>query len=146
MQEKTLPKDNNASSAKPSLNGKKDLVEKNNKEQQEWLDSKLREAAKEGKTEDVKELLREGANPFAQDHLGWDALTFAVWDGHTGICELLLKDRAENEELRDGMRAAMDWAASRSHRGTTAFLRVASLIGIGRTMWFMLDLKKCLNR
>lgn len=58
-------------------------------EHMERLDQKLRDAAKKGRAEKMRSLMREGAGPNAADEQGWPPLLFAV-ASKTAECVALL--------------------------------------------------------
>ena len=64
------------------------------------VDSELLEAAKNGQTERVKDLLVSGANVDTQAADGFTALKWAVVRGHTGTVQALLEAGADMD-VRD---------------------------------------------
>ncbi|MEM2908892.1 MAG: ankyrin repeat domain-containing protein [Candidatus Bilamarchaeaceae archaeon] len=60
-------------------------------EQQKALNTQLLEAAKEGNTKEVEELLTKGVNVNAKNEYGTTALMWAAYRGNTETVEMLKK-------------------------------------------------------
>jgi ankyrin repeat protein len=98
MQEKTLPKGKNASSAKPNLNVKKDAVENApGEEAKKQLNQRLLVAIRSGWTDGVKELVKKGADLEAKDNLGMTPLMWAASKDQFHICTVLIEMGADLE-------------------------------------------------
>ena len=80
------------------------------------LEEKLIEAAKTGKTEEVKKLLKAGADIHAERD---QALRYAANNDHTETVKLLLERGADIHAQED---AALRWAAINGHTETCKLL------------------------
>jgi ankyrin repeat protein len=75
------------------------------------LNSKLLDAIYDGKTQEIAQLIANGANVNAQGFLGATPLILAAKYGHRKICELLV-DHEAKFDLADSMgKTALMWAA-----------------------------------
>ena len=79
------------------------------------LNRQLLEAAKDGRTEQVKQFLSQGANANGRDERGTTALILASEQGHRETVKLLLQARADVNAFRDGGGTALMSAASGGH-------------------------------
>jgi ankyrin repeat protein len=146
MQEKTLPNGKNASSARLNLSGKKDIVERIDEAQQKYLDMMLLDAAKAGWKEGVENRINEGADVNAKGYNGSTALMLAAYNGHTGVCHLLIEKGAKLDAEDIGGKTAVMHAEYNGNIGTAAFLRVSSIMGADEGLVFLQDFKSCLGR
>ena len=86
-----------------------------------YVGQKLIEAAKEGYTEEVQELLNIGINPNFQDKYGMTALMLALFNGHLDIGCLLLEKKADvNLQSKSGFTALIE----ASYRGNMDIIRI----------------------
>lgn len=60
-------------------------------QKQKNLDASLRTAAMNGKVEEIKTLIKAGANSCATDQGDYTALVLAAWRGHRSTCKLLVE-------------------------------------------------------
>ncbi|XP_063406214.1 kinase D-interacting substrate of 220 kDa-like [Mytilus trossulus] len=83
---------------------------------EDWNEfQKFIEAAKNGRVEELKLCLANGANIDFKDYSGQTALMWAAWWGHVEVCQLLLENRC-NKDITDVYgETALMWAASRGH-------------------------------
>jgi ankyrin repeat protein len=146
MQEKTLPNGKNASSAKPNLSGKKDAVEKIDDAQQRYLNGMLFDAVKAGWKEGVESRINKGADVNARGYYESTALMHAAWNGHTGVCHLLIEKGARLDAKDEDGKTAVMCAENSGHFGTAAFLRVSSIMGAAEGLAFLQDFKDCIGR
>lgn len=91
------------------------------------LNQALLKAAKEGKTEEVKKLIVQGANVNAKDKdqkgwPDWTVLMYAANGGHTAIVEALLAKGADVNYQTNLGRTALMYAASKGHTTTVQAL------------------------
>ncbi|GAB4580641.1 MAG: hypothetical protein Fur0022_33830 [Anaerolineales bacterium] len=87
----------------------------------------LIEAAIQGNSNLVRELLQQGVDPNAPDHTGETALTWAAYLGHTGVVKDLLAAGAAREVTGQFLSAPpLLLAAQGGHRGIVALLVVLS--------------------
>jgi ankyrin repeat protein len=113
IQAKKLPiKADIAKSERPALS----------KEEQDRLNANLLAAAYDGKTGDVKRLLKAGANIAAKDNNGRTALMHAAENGHTETCKFLLERNADIEAKDKNGRTALMHAAENGHTETCKLL------------------------
>lgn len=61
-------------------------------QKQKNLDASLRTAAMNGKVEEIKTLIKAGANSCATDQGDYTALVLAAWQGHRSTCKLLVAE------------------------------------------------------
>ena len=61
----------------------------------EDLQEELRDSAKAGNLEKVKELISRGVDLNAKDNLNWTALHHAAFNGHLDIVKELIKNHAD---------------------------------------------------
>ena len=78
------------------------------------MDEQLRQAALSGKTDEVTQLLGQGADPGYQ-YAGWTVLLFATRDGHIEIGRTLLERGAKVDAVAPRGITALMVAAQRGH-------------------------------
>jgi len=86
------------------------------------VDQKLVAAANRGDTNDIRNLLQQGANPQALAADGWTALTMAAREGHLEAVDLLVRSGANVDAPEGGGNTALYWAAFYDHRVVAKFL------------------------
>lgn len=87
----------------------------------------LLEAAIQGDSLLVREILQQGTDPDSKDQHGETALTWAAHLGHTGVVKDLLAAGANRETIGQFLSAPpLLLAAHRGHRGIVALLAVLS--------------------
>jgi uncharacterized protein len=75
-----------------------------------------------GRTETVKQLLENGANPSATDAEGWSALQAAAENGHLEIVKLLVKAGANKNYVFSG-KTALQFAQTAKQLAVVEYLR-----------------------
>jgi len=78
------------------------------------MDEQLRQATLSGKTDDVTQLLGQGADPSYQ-YAGWTVLLYATRDGHVEIVRTLLDRGAKVDAVAPRGITALMVAAQRGH-------------------------------
>ncbi len=93
---------------------KKAVVEepkvKLSKEKREGLNRKLQVAVRDGKKDEVKRLLKAGADVNAKDNSGGSVLLYAVYEGHKDVVELLIGEGANVNAKYDNEWSVLDLA------------------------------------
>lgn len=104
--------------------------------EQERLNEKLREAAKEGNNAEIERLIKAGADITAEDNNWFTSLYLAALNGHTGTCALLLskyetaggdmkiliEERASIEKKESEGFTALHYAIDSENTGTCALV------------------------
>jgi hypothetical protein len=80
------------------------------------LDEELLDAARNGDTARVRELLRKGANANAKDRGGWTPLHWAAFWGHVDVARLLLEHGADPSIRDKHGRTPLDLARATRHK------------------------------
>ena len=83
--------------------------------QQDKLNNKLINAAKNGDIKNVKELLAKGADVGTKNKNGETALHFAAWDGHVDVVKVLIEKGADVDAKDNDGKTALHWAALRGN-------------------------------
>ena len=87
------------------------------------LDDQLIEAADDGNTALIEDLLDRGADIEARDDDGWNALMSASYYGQVAVVELLLDRGADIEARSNSGNTALSWASKKGHDEVAAVLR-----------------------
>jgi len=129
----------NKAQQKPNIAGKKELVDK---EQQEWLNAKLREAADDNDMGMAKMLIKDGADVNSPKGSGWTPLMLAAKGGYTGMCHLLIENGAKIDVKNIYGNDAIIIAKDNGHVATAEFLKI--MAGMGKDgMVFLKKLEEC---
>ena len=93
--------------------------------QQEELNEEFRDAARTGKTKDVRRLARLGADVNEQDNNGWAPIFWAASNGHTETCRVLVKELGVDINTKDDDDGwtAIHFAAAYGHTKTCKILK-----------------------
>lgn len=86
------------------------------------LDEDVVIAASDGNVEQIKSLLKQGANPNAHALDDWTPLTKAASNGHIDAVKLLLVSGARINEAEGGGNTALFWAAFYDRRDVITLL------------------------
>ena len=87
------------------------------------LGQKLIRSAKDGRLDEVRDILDLGASVNARDNRDWTALMWAAWRGHVSVGTLLLDRGAGIGLKKDDGKTALDLAKDQGHRGMVKLLR-----------------------
>jgi hypothetical protein len=101
------------------------------------LDEELLDAARNGDTARVRELLRKGANANAKDRGGWTPLHWAAFWGHVDVAKLLLEHGADVNARDEDSRTPLHVAAAGGHAEVARLLleRGADANARGKDGW-----------
>jgi len=88
----------------------------------EGMEKELLKAAKSGKLESVRELLRKGADADARGRDGWTPLIWASKEGHARVVEILLKKGADPRLSNQWGWFPLTWAAIQGHSAIVELL------------------------
>ena len=91
----------------------------------------LVDAAADGDTAKVQELLSSGVDINGHARDDWTPLTVAAREGHVSVVRLLLKNGADVNEREGGGHTALFWAEKYGHTDVSALLKAAGA-GPGR--------------
>lgn len=113
------------------------------KYQQRLLNLELLNAARDGRTKDVKLLLDAGANIEARDETNWTPLMNAAREGHVETCKLLLERGADRKASDNIGWTPFKLARFNRHMGLGVFIISYPLMSIEESKTFLSEYNEC---